>query len=138
MWEHPTNMCAAQCRTPAQLLHRRPWLTDCEHHVRLTALLGGPTRETKAAGHAYRLCQPTKGRVGWPQHGAPHQNYTRPASVLSTPSPRTGSARYSQSRVRRHAEGRHSPTLGWSLVVSTSPRPEEGQRLAPVWGLQGS
>jgi hypothetical protein len=36
------------------------------HTSRLTALLRAPIRETNSAGHAYRICQPTNGRVGWP------------------------------------------------------------------------
>jgi hypothetical protein len=36
------------------------------HTSLLMALLGAPTRETNSAGHAYRICQLTKGRVGWP------------------------------------------------------------------------
>ena len=68
-----------------------------------------------------------------PSGGAPHENDTWTTSVPSTPSPRTEPTRDSQSRVRRYAERRHGAALGWSLVVSTAPRSQEKQGLAPFY-----
>jgi hypothetical protein len=48
---------------------------------------------------------------GAPQHSPPHPDYTRPTCLLPTTTTGTRPARYSQSRVRRNVEGRHSSPL---------------------------
>jgi hypothetical protein len=69
---------------------------------------------------------------GAPRYRPPHPEYNRLTSYLPTTATGTGSARHRHSRVRHYAEGWHSSPFREFLVIGSTYRAQQGQRLASM------
>jgi hypothetical protein len=73
------------------------------------------------------------------RHNTVHHIKTTPGPLISCPSRHLAPKLIAIAKARFDVMlRRHSAALGWPLVISASPRPQEGQRLAPVRRLNGS